>query len=154
MKMLDLSAGKRAIWYNKNHPLCTYLDKREEVNPDIVIDTNDMGDKVGYGYNLIVWDPPHLNCGKNSDMSARYGHHTTKEILELLEKTSREAWRVSAKNALMAFKWNDHDISLDRVYKLMPDWEPLFGNVTKFSKRSDTRWIMFLRKDHMKGAEA
>lgn len=125
MKILDLSAGNRAIWYAKDHPMVTFLDKRAEVWPDILCDTNEG--IPGSGYNLFVWDPPHMNCGPNSDMSKRYGHHTTAEILHLLQTTSRNAYKVAAENALMAFKWNNHDISLDRVFKLLNGWEPLFG---------------------------
>lgn len=145
MKILDLSAGNRAIWYNKNHPLAVYLDKRESVNPTIVCNTNEIPDSVGYGYNLICWDPPHMNCGPNSNMSKCYGYHTTKEILETIKLTGYEAHRVTSENALMAFKWNNHDIKLDRVFKLLPKWEPLFGHLTKNGPRSQTYWIMLRR---------
>ncbi len=149
MKILDLSAGNRAIWFDKKNPLCTYLDKRAEVNPDLVCDTNNIPSQAGSGYNLICWDPPHMNCGPNSNMSARYGHHTTKEILDTIERTSAEAHRVSAPNALMAFKWNDHDIRLDRVLALMPMWEPLFGHHLKNRGGADAKsqsfWVMLRR---------
>lgn len=143
MKILDLSAGNRAIWFNKSHPFATYLDKRAEVNPTVVCDTRDG--IPGTGYNLICWDPPHMNCGPNSNMSKVYGYHTTKEILETIEKTGREAHRVSERNALMALKWNNHDIKLERIFKLLPDWEPLFGHLTKDGPRSQTYWVMLRR---------
>lgn len=146
-KILDLSAGKRVIWFDKNHPLAVYLDKRPEVNPDIVCDTRQIPDEVGTGYDLVVWDPPHLNTGANSRMSKSYGHHTTAEILDTIEKTAAEAHRVTSKGAFMAFKWNDHDIRLDRVMKLMPQWEPLFGHCTnKDRPRSHTYWVMFMKR--------
>lgn len=145
MKILDLSAGKRAIWFNKEHPLATYLDKRAEVNPTIVCDTNNIPESAGSGYDLIVWDPPHMNCGPNSNMSRVYGYHTTAEILELLEKTGMEAHRVCKDNALMALKWNTHDIKLKRVFDLLPKWEPLFGHLTKDGPGSQTYWVMLRR---------
>lgn len=145
MKILDLSSGNRAIWFNKNHPLAIYLDKRVSVKPTIVCDTNNIPGIAGSGFNLICWDPPHMNCGPNSDMSKRYGHHTTKEILETVEKTSKEAHRVSAPNALMALKWNTHDIRLQRVFDLMPNWEPLFGHLTKDGPGSQTYWVLLRR---------
>ena len=145
-KILDLSAGNRAIWFNKNHPFATYLDKRESVKPTIVCDTRSIPDSAGSGYNLIVWDPPHMNCGPNSNMSKVYGYHTTAEILDTIEKTACEAHRVSTDNALMAFKWNNHDISLERVFKLMPQWEPLFGHLTKDGPGSQTYWTMLRKK--------
>lgn len=145
MKILDLSAGNRAIWYNKKHPLCTYLDKRESVNPDIVCDTRSIPESAGSGFDLVVWDPPHMNCGPNSNMSKCYGYHTTAEILDTIEQTAKEAHRVTGSKGLMAFKWNTHDIKLERVYKLMPQWEPLFGHLTKDGPRSQTYWVMFRR---------
>lgn len=145
MKILDLSAGNRAIWFNKNHPLAMYLDKRAEVKPTIVCDTREIPFSVGSGYDLVVWDPPHMNCGPNSNMSKCYGYHTTKEILDTLEKTSIEAHRVTKENALMALKWNSHDIKLERVFKLLTQWEPLFGHLTKDGPRSQTYWIMLKR---------
>lgn len=145
MKILDLSAGNRAVWFDKNHPLAMYLDKRECVNPTIVCDTRSIPKAAGSGYDLICWDPPHMNCGKNSNMSRVYGYHTTAEILDTIEKTAIEAHRVSKKNALMAFKWNTHDIKLRRVFDLMPQWEPLFGHLTKDGPRSQTYWVMLRR---------
>lgn len=147
MKILDLSAGNRAVWFNKDHPLTMYLDKRESVNPTIVCDTREIPSSVGSGYNLICWDPPHMNCGPNSNMSKTYGYHTTKEILDTIEKTGREVWRISAKDCLMALKWNTHDIKLKRVFDLLPRWEPLFGHLTKDGPRSQTYWVMLRRKD-------
>lgn len=147
MKILDLSAGNRAIWFNKNHPLATYLDKRSEVNPTIVCDTRNIPESVGSGYDLVVWDPPHMNCGRNSNMSKVYGYHTTAEILDTIEKTSVDVLRVTKDNALMALKWNTHDIKLERVFKLMKDWEPLFGHLTKDGPRSQTYWIMLKRNN-------
>lgn len=146
-KILDLSAGNRAIWYNKNHPMTTYLDKRPEVKPDIVCDTRFLPESVGRGFDLVVFDPPHLNTGKNSHMSSRYGHHTTAEILDTVEKTAKELIRVTTPNALMALKWNDHDIKLQRVFDLMPQWEPLFGHLTKSgsTSRSQTYWVLLRR---------
>lgn len=80
MKILDMSAGNRAMWFNKNHPDAVYLDCRSSVEPTIVTDTRQMSADVGDGYDLIVFDPPHVNFGKNAEMSKTYGHHTTEEI--------------------------------------------------------------------------
>lgn len=148
MKIIDFSAGNRAIWFNKKHPFALYLDKRKCVRPDIVCDVRKLPAKIHNKapFDLIVWDPPHMNCGPNSEMSKRYGYHTTKEILDLIKKGSISAWQVSNKRSLMAFKWNTHDISLKRVFELMPQWEPLFGHLTKDGPGSQTYWVMLRRK--------
>lgn len=104
MKILDLSAGNRAIWFNKNHPFATYLDKRREVKPTIVCDTRKLPKSVGRNFDLIVWDPPHMNSGPKSNMSKCYGYHTTEQILDLIEKTGKEAKRVSRPGALIGFQ--------------------------------------------------
>lgn len=145
MKILDLSAGNRAVWFNKKHPLAIYLDKRAEVSPDIVCDTRSLPNKVGEEYDLVVFDPPHKNTGKNSNMAKVYGHHTTEEILDTIEKSAAEAHRVTKPDALMAFKWGCADIKLKRVLDLMYDWEPLFGHLTKDGPRSQTYWVMLRR---------
>jgi hypothetical protein len=146
MKILDLSAGNRAVWFNKKHPLATYLDKRESVCPDVVCDTTKIPESVGKDFDLIVFDPPHMNCGPNSNMSKCYGYSTTQEILDTISGSGKEAHRVSKPNALMALKWNTHDIKLERVFNLLPDWEPLFGHLTKDGPRSQTYWVMLKRK--------
>lgn len=152
MKILDLSAGNRAIWIQKNLDFVTYLDKRPEACPDIVCDTRNIPEDVGDGYGLIVFDPPHLNFGKNSNMSRSYGHHTTQEILDIVAGSAREAHRVATENALMAFKWNDHDIGLDKALELMsPYWSPLFGHHMRNRGGSDAKsqsfWVMLLRRN-------
>jgi hypothetical protein len=149
LRILDLSAGNRAVWFNKNHPLTVYLDKRPEVNPTIVCDTRQIPESVGNDYGLVVWDPPHKNCGPNSNMSKVYGHHTTEEILDTIKKTAEEAWRVTRSGALMALKWNSSDIRLQRVLDLMPQWEPLFGHLTKDGPRSQTYWVQLSRKSRI-----
>ena len=147
MKILDLSAGNRAVWYNKKHPLALYLDKRESVKPDIVCDTRKLPGSIGNNYDLVCWDPPHMNCGPNSNMSKVYGYHTTAEILDTIKLTGSEVHRVTRANALMALKWNTHDIRLQRVFDLLPQWEPLFGHLTKDGPRSQTYWVMLRRLD-------
>lgn len=145
MKILDLTAGNRAIWFNKNHPLATYLDKRKKVKPDIVCEINKLPKKVGSGYSLIVFDPPHMNCGKKSNMAKVYGHYTTAAIYTLILNAAESAHKIAKKNALLALKWNNHDIPLKKVFSLMPQWEPLFGHLTKDGPGSQTYWVMMRR---------
>ena len=147
VRILDLSAGNRAIWFNRKHPDCTYIDKRAEVMPDLVCDSRDVLPFMAGTFDLMVFDPPHVNFGKTSNMARVYGHHTTAEIVDIIEKTSTEAHRVSRKDALMAFKWNDHDIPLPTVLKLLRGWEPLFGHLTKDGPGSKTYWCLLRRRD-------
>jgi hypothetical protein len=144
-----MSAGNRAVWFNKKHPMATYLDKRPEVNPDIVCNTCSIPKSAGKDFDLVVFDPPHMNCGRNSGLGRSYGHSTTKEILETISGSGKEAHRLTKPNALMALKWNNHDIRLQRVFDLLPNWEPLFGHLTKDgpTSKSQTYWVMLIRLD-------
>ena len=151
MKILDLSAGNRAIWIDKNNPLVTFLDKRAEVKPTFVCDTKNIPEEVGKDFDLVVFDPPHENVGANSNMTKFYGHSTRTEIIETIKGSGREAHRVTKENALMAFKWNDHAYKLDKVLELLSEyWEPLFGQHLKNRGGSDAKsqsfWVLLLRK--------
>ena len=150
MKILDMSAGNRAIWFNKNQPDTTYVDIRPQVKPTVVADTTkDLAAAVGTGYTLIVFDPPHVNGGKNSHISRDYGHHTTAQIRRIVQESALQAWWVSEKDAVMSFKWNDHDQKLETMLKLMdPFWEPLVGYKTasRLKHRSSTQWVLLKRR--------
>ena len=149
MKILDLSAGNRAVWFNKQHPCATYLDLRPEVNPDIVCDTRNLPEQVGTGYDLVVFDPPHVNFGENAEMSKTYGYHTTDDIRDIISGSAKEAHRVSRPDALMAFKWNDHDQRFEKVLDLMSAWwEPLFGHKVSVRTKhaSTTQWVLLRRR--------
>lgn len=147
MKIVDLTAGNRAIWFNKKHPEVLYIDKRAECEPDIVADTKSLEAVIEDGaVDLIVYDPPHMNCGPNSNMSKTYGYHTTEEILRDIAGSGKEAHRITKPEALMALKWNSHDIKLSRVFELLPQWEPLFGHLTKDGPRSQTYWCLLRRR--------
>jgi hypothetical protein len=147
VKILDLSAGNRAQWYNKQNPLTTYIDIRPEMSPDVVCDSTSLpfADRT---FDLISFDPPHMCCGPASKMAAAYGHWTTGEIISLIERTAPEAHRVAKDEALLTLKWNDHDIRLQRVLDLLaPCWEPLYGQTTavRDKHRSATTWTIFSR---------
>lgn len=153
MKILDLSAGNRAMWFDRDHPDATFVDIRPEVEPTIVADSRELPQEVGADYDLVVFDPPHDNFGANSAMTKAYGHHTWDEIRDIVKRTAAEAWRVTKPDALMAFKWNDHTHKLGTILLLVQDyWEPLFANLTSSRRRksiggiSATYWTMLRRR--------
>lgn len=148
-QVLDMSAGNRAVWIDKSYKEAVYVDIRPSVNPDIVADSRNLPFASGQGFSLVVFDPPHVNFGANSNMSRNYGHHTTEEIRDIIKRSAQEAWRVSAPNAMMAFKWNDHTQKLSKVLALMEEWwEPLFGHVTsvRTMRNNQTYWVMLRRR--------
>ncbi len=142
-----MTAGNRAIWFDRAHRDATYIDIRPGVSPDIIADSRQLPEEVGEGFGLIVFDPPHENYGAAGRMSHNYGHHTRAEIRNIIERSSKEAYRVSTPDALMAFKWNDTAMKLAAALALMPDWEPLFGHgVSHQQRRSSTSWVMLRKK--------
>jgi hypothetical protein len=148
MKILDLSAGNRAVWFDKQYRDATFVDIRPEVQPTIVADSRALP-KEFTDYDLVVFDPPHVNFSQNAEMSKTYGWHTTAEIRALVELSAAEAHRVTRPDALMAFKWNDHDQKLEKVLALMAQWwEPLFGHKTaiRTAHPSATYWVMLRRR--------
>lgn len=147
MKILDMSAGWRHIWYDKNNPLVTYLDIRPEVKPTHVCDTREIPIEVGDNFDLVVFDPPHQNLGKGSWMSHQYGYSTMNHIEDTVIKSAVEAWRLTKTNALMAFKWNDCGRRLEKVLPLLRGWEPLFAHGLNIPGRhkSQTYWVMLKR---------
>lgn len=149
MRILDLSAGNRAIWFDKDHRDAVYVDVRPEVEPTILADARSLPADLGEGFDLIVFDPPHKNNGASGNMTKNYGHHTHDEIRSIVRDTAREAHRVARPDALMAFKWNDHSIRLAIALSLMSAWwEPLFGHGVSSQQRSSmTSWVMLRRRD-------
>ncbi len=149
LKILDLSAGNRAVWFDKHCEHATYLDIRPEVEPDVVGDSRALPADLAPGFDLIVFDPPHKNSAASGNMSKNYGHHTAEEITDIIRRTAQEAHRVAKPNGLMAFKWNDHTRKLSSVLPLLaPYWLPLFGHgVSSQQRASQTSWVMLLRAE-------
>lgn len=148
MKILDMSAGARAVWFDKSHPDAVYVDIRPQVKPDIVCDTRELPAEVGTGFDLVLFDPPHKNFAASGNMAKNYGHHTAEEIRSIVRDSAREAHRVSKPNALMAFKWSEGGRKLTAALAWMsPWWEPLFGHGVSHQQRGGTSWAMLRRRD-------
>lgn len=150
MRILDLSAGRRAVWFDKGHRDALYVDIRPEVGPSIVADARALPAEVGEGYDLIVFDPPHKNNAASGKMAHNYGHWTAEQIRDIVIGSAKEAHRVARHEALMAFKWNDHTRKLSSVLSWIdPWWEPLFGHGVTGQQRhkSMTSWVMLRRRD-------
>ena len=149
LRIIDLSAGNRAVWFDKSHRDAIYVDIRAEVLPDVVADARKLPAEIGTGYDLVVFDPPHKN-NSGGNMVKNYGHWTAAEITEILTGTAREAHRIAKPDGLMALKWNDHTRKLSTTLMLISEWwEPLFGHgVTEQQRgRSSTYWVMLRRRD-------
>ena len=148
MKIIDVSAGKRAVWFDPNYEDTTFVDMRKEMLPNVVADTCNLPFKSNI-FDLAVFDPPHVNFGANAIMSKQYGHTTTAQIRTLITQTSIELARVLKPDGLVAFKWNDHDQKLIKILILLPQFIPLFGHKVSIRTKhsSTTQWVLLRRKD-------
>lgn len=150
--ILDACCGSRMFWFDKENPIVTFADKRNEnhilcdgrkldINPDIEIDFRDIPFDDN-SYKLVVFDPPHLNqLGKNSWMAKKYG------VLDAsweddIAKGFSECMRVLEPNGILIFKWNETQIKVSEILKLITE-KPLFGH--KSGKLSKTHWLCFMK---------
>jgi len=150
--ILDACCGPRMMWFNKNHPLATYMDIRKaeftacdtrkiKVAPDLIADFRDMP-FPDCSYKLVVFDPPHFNkLGENSYTAQKYGKlFPTWE--EDLKQGFEECMRVLEPNGILIFKWNEYQIPLKKILEIFGK-EPLFGH--KSGKTSMTHWLCFMK---------
>lgn len=59
---------------------------------------------------------------------------------EDIKKGLAECWRVLKRNGTMIFKWNEEQIALPQVKKLLP-CEPIIGQ-----RRGKTIWLVFFKQ--------
>jgi len=173
--VLDACCGGRMMWFNKRHPAALYMDKRHEtvtwegdetvpgredkrhrvrtleIAPDVQADFTDMPFPDGT-FSLVVFDPPHFtSLGKTSATAKRYGRLFGDWETELAAGF-RECFRVLRPEGVLVFKWNSHDVPLNRVLALAPTG-PLFGHTT--GRQSKTHWVAFLKPNaHPHGTAA
>jgi len=146
MRILDLSAGKRSIWFDRLYKDTVFVDIRPEVHPTVVADTTELPFANEF-FDFIVFDPPHVTHGPGSTMAQYYGAFPAEVIRDIVKLSAKEAFRVAKDDSFMAFKWNDHDVKLQRILQLMEGWEPLFGQKVagRDKHRSGSYWVL-LRK--------
>lgn len=151
-KILDACCGSRMFWFDKNNPEVIFQDIRSEshvlcdgraldVHPDVVGDFRNMP-YADNSFNMVVFDPPHLKkLGKDSWMAKKYG-----TLLPTWEQDIKlgfdECIRVLKPNGVLIFKWNEIQIKLNDVLRLIP-YKPLFGHTS--GKHGRTIWLAFMK---------
>lgn len=157
-KILDVCCGSKMFWFDKHHPNTVYIDKRSEtltakdsssksgeriieIKPDLVADFTNLPFKSDQFY-LVVFDPPHLKTlGATSWMAKKYGRLGDNWKTEI-SKGFDECFRVLKENGTLVFKWNESEIKLSDVLKLIP-YKPLFGHTT--GRQAKTIWLTFMK---------
>lgn len=163
MKILDATCGMRSIWYQKNLPFVTFLDKRNEVintlqngnalvtrrtiriEPDVVADwTIGVPFEDGY-FDMVVFDPPHIikkGRSKVGIFDLKYGFLSELSYKDELRKGVKELFRVLKDDGFFVLKWCETSVKLDEILKLFP-YRPLFG--TRTGQRNNVHWVLFLK---------
>jgi SAM-dependent methyltransferase len=148
-RILDACCGSRMFWFDKQNKDVLYMDNREltdtlcdgrklEVRPDLIADFRNMpfDDNTFY---LVVFDPPHLlRIGDSSWMAKKYGK-LSEDWPNDIKKGFDECMRVLKPNGTLIFKWNEDQIKLSEILKVIKT-KPLFGN-----RRSKTHWLTFMK---------
>ena len=131
MKILDATAGFRGIWFEKNHPLVTFLDKRSgkyyymtksgkkkctTIKPDVVCEWKDIAYPDDY-FDMIVFDPPHIfrKDITNGNMIIDYGKLNPNSWRRDLEIAFKQLFRILKPNGVFILKWNECNKSIDDI---------------------------------------
>jgi len=147
VKILDATAGNRAIWFRKTYPDAIYLDARDGLNQNNTVGDCRHTTFAAGEFDLIVFDPPHMTVGPNSLMAERYGHYLTHEIRELVRDAFAEFHRILKEDGLVAFKWSDHDTSIHKILEDVHGFDPLVGVPTaQRTKHSAVTYWCLLRR--------
>lgn len=150
-KILDATCGSRMMWFDKEHPEVLFTDKRKGVfeaygnktiiEPDMQIDFTKMPFDDNSFY-LVVFDPPHSKwLGDNTILGQKYGQLFSDWEVEIREGFN-ECMRVLKPNGTLIFKWNDKDIKVSKLLKVI-DYKPLFGHPS--GKHGKTMWMTFMK---------
>jgi hypothetical protein len=154
-KVLDVCCGSRMFWFDPENPIVIFGDNRREdhtlcdgrslsISPDVELDFRDLHQFKDGQFEIVVFDPPHLDkLGPNSWMAKKYGI-LNKTWRDDLSKGFEECFRVLKSSGVLIFKWNEIQIKTSDVLKLAPI-APLFGHIS--GKRSNTHWICFRKPD-------
>lgn len=158
--ILDACCGGRMFYFDKRDPRVIGQDIRTiprhkiasngsffEVRPDVVGDFRKM-DFQDNSFHMVVFDPPHLNCGSTSYMYYKYGTLFTESWEEDLRRGFAECFRVLKPGGTLVFKWSDSFRSLDSVLSLTPEKPVLFHKIESRSKKKHTYFVIFIKWTH------
>lgn len=151
-RVLDATAGARMMWFDKQNPEAIFVGIRSEeivqcdgrvlsISPDYQADFRRLPFE-DESFFLVVFDPPHLiKLGGNTFLAQKYGRLLTTWEDDIKEGFD-ECLRVLKPNGTLIFKWNEHQINLPAVLKVIQQ-EPLFGHTS--GKHGKTKWMTFLK---------
>lgn len=149
-KILDACCGSRMFWFDKENENTVFMDNRKidtklcdgrrlVIKPDLIADFKDIPFEDNTFY-IVVFDPPHLKqAGENSWLAKKYGTLDKQTWPQDIQQGFNECMRVLKPNGTLIFKWNEEQIKLKDILKVI-EYKPLFGN-----KRAKTHWLVFMK---------
>lgn len=154
-KILDVTCGGRSIWFDKHHPAAVYCDIREErfdglwkgksrvvdICPDVICSFTDLP-FPDESYSLVIFDPPHLIRAKETAWLVKKYGKLDDNWPQMLRDGFRECMRVLKPDGVLIFKWSEHDIPAEKVWKAIGR-KPLFGHHS--GKKMGTFWGCFMK---------
>ena len=161
-KILDVTCGGRSIWFNKQHPLAIYCDRRDveyeqvfgkgkpstrhiKVHPDMIADFRELPFEDNT-FHLVVFDPPHIvsEKGNNRWLTKAYGHYKSKEeAIASVVGGVQECMRVLKPYGVLIFKWAETSIPTPDIINEI-GYTPLFGH--RSGKKLGTNWLCFMKE--------
>lgn len=149
-RILDVCVGSGMFYYDKDREDLLTMDVRKEshilcdnrkleINPDIIADFRNIPFEDNSFY-MVVFDPPHLiKAGKESWLAKKYGVLNEATWASDIQQGFIECMRVLKPNGTLIFKWNEQQIKIEELLRILP-YKPIFGN-----KRSKTHWLVFMK---------
>lgn len=152
-EILDACCGGRMWWWDKNHPLAVYVDRRTrpagtivqkplwKVEPDVLADFRDLPFPDRH-FRLVLFDPPHqvrsrAGTGINGE---QYGAWDLGERDEALRLGFAECWRVLAPGGTLVFKWAGRVTEVQASFPV----EPVVGTRPRGRKEGPS-WVVFYK---------
>lgn len=157
--ILDACCGGRMFYFDKTDPRVLGMDIRKvprrkiesngsyfEVRPDMVGDFRKM-DFPDETFSLVIFDPPHLTCGKTSFMYYKYGTLFSETWAADLREGFAECFRVLKPGGTLIFKWSDSFKPLSAVLALSPEKPLLYSVTPSRSKKWNTYFVVFFKEE-------
>ena len=155
--ILDPCCGSRMFYFDKQDDRVLFCDIREldttladsgcpngqrelHIHPDMLADFRDLPFE-DESFPLVIFDPPHLRkAGEKSWLAQKYGTLPDFGWKEYLAQGLAECWRVLKPQGTLIFKWNEDQISLNKLLDIFPD-RPVIGH-----SRGKTIFVVFFKK--------
>ena len=158
--VLDATCGSRMIWFNKENPIALFVDKRQmeheaiwksgdgkatrycTIKPDVMASFTNLPFEDNTFWH-VVFDPPHLiRLGDTSWLCAKYGKLPS-DWEPVIREGVNECMRVLKPHGTLIFKWNEQNIPVTQILKVI-DYQPLYG--TRSGKQHKTIWMAFIKE--------